>query len=359
MRSSSEPPGVSRPATWAVVVALVTVYLTWGTTYLAIRGGVQTWPPMLFSGPRLLLAGLILFGYVIVRGERIWPSWSGFGRLAIGGSIMFVGGNGLITIALMRTDSSLAAVLVATTPLWLGLLETTLPWGDRLPLRGWIGLLAGLVGVLILLAPRLGSPELFTDWGPWCVLGSAFCWAVGSFALKVEVRSSPGRNGTVEPGLRSPFAAAAWQMCLGGSLLSLIGLALGEHHMISRETISPQAVFWFVYLLIVGSLMGFVAYTWLLANVSTTLAGTYAYVNPVVAILVGWLFADEPITVQIIAGMLVILVGVALVKSSLGRPKAAPSVHLAPGRRKRPAALAGSLSWAHHEEPRTEEPSLE
>lgn len=303
MTNTTHPPHAA-PSPWSIVLAFTIIYLSWGTTYLAIKEGVATLPPCLFGGTRILLAGLILFVYLLVRGQSIRLPRPVFWRMALGGAIMFVGGNGLINVAEKTEASGVAAVLVATTPLWMALLEAIFPWGERITFRGWLGVICGLAGVLVLLAPKLEHPAtLLRNTGPLLVLGSSFAWAVGSFIL----RHGQWRG--------NPVVAAAYQMIVGGAGLTLVGLSLGEHHQLTPEAFTPNAVFAFFYLLLIGSLLGYVAYSWLLNHVSATMAGTYAYVNPVVAIYVGWLFADESITVWIIAGMVIILAGVALVRT--------------------------------------------
>jgi drug/metabolite transporter (DMT)-like permease len=198
----------------------------------------------------------------------------------------------------------MAAVMVATAPLFMALVETIWPHGERLTARGWLGVLAGLGGVVLLLAPKLGDPDhLADDVGPILVLGSAFCWAVGSFLLRRQ--RSHGDH----------LVTAAYQMIVGGFGQVLIGLAWGEIGELTPQRFTPAAIYAFFHLLVVGSLIGFVAYTWLLGHVTVTQAGTYAYVNPLVAILVGWLIGGETITGWIIGGMACILAGVALVRS--------------------------------------------
>lgn len=302
-------PRPARPATWALALAFATIYVTWGTTYFAIKEGVQTLPPALFGGTRITLAGLVLLAYLVIRRQPIRLPMDEFIRLSVGGIIMFVAGNGLINAAEMTVDSGVAAVLVATTPLWVAILENIWPSGERLAFKGWVGLNIGLAGVLVLLAPKLSLPGKFIeDFGTLMVLGSSFAWAVGSFFLRYGRR--PG----------SPVLAAAVQMIAGGGCLALAGLLLGEHHAITAKSFPPKAIAAFFYLLIVGSLIGFVAYSWLLDHVSATMAGTYAYVNPVIAIIVGWLLGGEELTPWIVGGMAVILIGVALVRSG-GKPR--------------------------------------
>jgi drug/metabolite transporter (DMT)-like permease len=308
MSAASDRPS----ARWPLVLAFSLVYLSWGTTYLAIKVGVRDLPPGLFGGVRYIVAGMLLLSFLGLRREPLAVPRREWGWLTLSSLFLMVGGNGLINLAETTVDSGVASVLAATTPLWLALLETIWPWGEKLSGRGWLGVFLGLGGVLVLLAPRLDSPARFLqESGPLLVLASAACWAAGSFILRHQRRSSP------------PLATAAYQMILGGSALSLVGLAAGEGGQLSPEHFTSEAVFAFFYLLIVGSLIGFVAYTWLLARVSATLAGTYAYVNPVVAILVAGLLGREEITGGIIGGMLIILAGVALVRvgGTTGRPE--------------------------------------
>lgn len=298
----------SQPARWSLIVAFALVYVSWGTTYLAIKVGVKDLPPALFGGVRYVVAGVILFAFLAWRKESLYLTRRDLFWVGVSSLFLFVGGNGLINFAEKTVDSGVASIIVATTPLWLALLETVWPWGERLSVRGWIGVLIGLGGVLVLLTPRLRDPALFLqDLGPLMVIGSASAWAVGSFILRYQRRAG------------SPLTAAAYQMILGGASLTAIGLAVGECEQLTPDSFTPQAIFAFAYLLVVGSLVGFVAYTWLLARVSATLAGTYAYVNPVVAILVGWLLDGERITGWIIGGMVIILVGVSLVRTGAVR----------------------------------------
>jgi drug/metabolite transporter (DMT)-like permease len=208
-------------------------------------------------------------------------------------------------VAQRTVPSGVAAVLVATTPLWVGLLGMLWPGGERLSGRGWLGLLLGLAGVLLLLGPKVENPaDLVRDFGPALVLGSACAWSVGTLLMRHHHLRG------------SHLIGAAYQMVIGGSGLVLIGLACGEWGRLP-DRITPSAAAAFFYLLIVGSLVGFVVYNWLLRHVSAAQASTYAYVNPAVAVLVGW--ADgEQMTAWLLGGIGVILAGVALVRSSRG-----------------------------------------
>jgi drug/metabolite transporter (DMT)-like permease len=300
----TNPAAARRPGSWAVVLALASLYLSWGTTNLAIKVGVQTLPTCLFGGVRVFSAGLILFAYLALRGERLRLDSRDLLRLGLGGLCLFVMGNGLLTEGARTIPSGLASVLGATAPLWLALLEALWPWGERLTGRGWLGLFTGLAGLLVILAPSLQRFEGFwNDRGTGLVLISSFMWGLGSFLLRR--RSSSG----------SPSTAAAYQMLIGGGALTLIGLSLGEARQITAESLTPQAIVAFFYLLVVGSLIGFIAFTWLMSRVPTPLASTYAYVNPLVAILVGWQLGNEELSAWLVAGMVIILVGVGLVRT--------------------------------------------
>jgi drug/metabolite transporter (DMT)-like permease len=294
---------LKRPAVWSVILAFTCLYTSWGTTYYAIKVGVETLPPALFAGSRLALAGLVLFAFQAARGQRLWmPRRELVGAVFVG-LTMFVLGNGLINLAEKSESSISAAVLVATTPIWFALLEALWPGGERLRTAGWLGLALGLTGVLILCAPRLMADDFFMDAGPLLVLGSALAWAVGSFVLRRHRRDTS-----------SHLLTAAYQLLIGGGTLTIVGLALGETRELSAASFTPSAVFAFFYLLVFGSLVGFVAYNWLLGHVSGAMVGTYAYVNPVVAILVGWQLGKEELSPWILGGMAVILAGVALVR---------------------------------------------
>jgi drug/metabolite transporter (DMT)-like permease len=308
MPHSSESFRLRRPPTWTLVLAFGLVYLSWGTTYLAIREGVKDLPPALFGGVRITTAGLLLFGFLALRRQPLRLPRRDLLRTALVSLLLFVGGNGLITWGEMTVESGAASVLAATTPLWLGLLEVVRPGGERLAGWGWLGLLAGLVGVLLLLPIPADLAEFFRRPGPFLVIGSAFFWALGSIVLRGRSRRSPH------------LTSAAYQMVFGGSALALTGLLCGEASRLTPEHFTATAVFAFFYLLVVGSLVGYLAFTYLLQHVSATLVGTYAYVNPAVAILVGWLLGGERLTLGVLGGLAAILMGVALVRAGARRP---------------------------------------
>ncbi|HMF18857.1 MAG TPA: EamA family transporter, partial [Gemmataceae bacterium] len=234
------------------------VYTSWGTTYLAIRVGVddEHLPPALYGGVRVFLAGLVLLGFLALRGQRLRLSRQDWARLLWSSLLLFVAGNGLVTVAMRTVPSSFTAVLVASTPLWIGLFEMFWPGGDRLTMRGWLGMIVGLAGVLILLAPQLENPAaLWADAAPLLVLLSACSWALGSLVMRHRRVSCPHLTG------------AAYQMILGGGCLALLGLAIGELDDLPHQ-VTARATGAFLYLLIVGSLVGFVSFNWLLGHVA-------------------------------------------------------------------------------------------
>ena len=264
------------------------------------------------------MAGSLSVGPVVAEISLRELLWSWFLSL-----LLFLGGNDLLTIAEKTVDSGIASVLIATTPLFMALLETMSPWGDRLtPRVGWVGVLAGLVGVGFLTLPKIGpSPAAHRElWGFLIVLGSSASWSVGSFLQRHRrIKASSAGHGDLsdDPGRRQ--RARAVQFSPSGE---------GQH--VGAESLTPTAIWAFCHLLVVGSLIGYVAYVWLLGHVSTTVAGTYAYVNPVVALLVGQLAGEKNFTWPIVTGMLVILAGVAGWYDSAAWRHPLPSTNLNP-----------------------------
>jgi drug/metabolite transporter (DMT)-like permease len=311
-KSHSSP---RRPATWALILAFALVYVSWGTTYLAIKRGVKDehLPPALFGGVRVCLAGLILLGYLALRGEDLRLTRRDLFGVTLGGVLLFVGGNNLLALAERTVPSGVAAIIAATTPLWIAVLEMFWPRGDRLAGRGWLGVVIGLGGVILLFWPKLHQPtDFLVDVGPLLMLGSAASWSLGALFLR-------------HWRLRAPhLTTAAYQMAIGGACQALTGVAAGEIAALPAE-ITPGAVGAFVYLLIVGSLIGFVAFNWLLGHVPAARVGTYAYVNPIIALFVGSLVDGEELTVWALGGIVVILTGVALVRGG-ARPGARAAV---------------------------------
>jgi drug/metabolite transporter (DMT)-like permease len=304
-----------RAPRWTIALAFALVYLAWGTTYFVIRIGVhdQHLPPALFGGVRVGLAGVVLLAFVRFRSGSLRLPGPELGTAVVAGLLLFVGGNGFMTTALDEVPSGVAAVLAATTPLWVCLLESLWPRGEKLAPRGWLGLAAGLGGVLLLYAPELQrTGRRFPTGGLLLILASALSWALGSLVLRYG------------PQTRSHLTSAAYQMALGGGGLALVGLALGEARRLTPDHLTTGTAATFGYLLVVGSLIGFVAFNYLLGHVSAALVGTYAYVNPLIAVLVGAVLGGEDLTAWTLGGMAVILAGVALVRAGRKGPAPAP-----------------------------------
>jgi drug/metabolite transporter (DMT)-like permease len=299
----SHPSSSRKPSSWALIVGFAGVYLPWGTTYLPTRIAIHDdgMPPLLFGGVRIFCGGLLLLCYLFLRGAKVSLGAGDVGRLVGVSLVLFVAGSGLMFAANETINSGVCAVLAATTPLWLGLFAMFWPGCERLTARGWLGLLVGLGGVLLLLTPKITSSEEFVkNIGVVLVLGSAASWANGSLILR-HMR------------LRGPhLTTAAYQLLFGGAGLVLAGALIGEGERWPAQ-ISMRVILAFLYLLLFGSLVGFVAYNWLLGHVSAAKVGTYAYVNPVLAVLVGWA-AGEEMTATLAAGIGVILFGVFLVR---------------------------------------------
>ncbi|MBX9681763.1 MAG: EamA family transporter [Gemmataceae bacterium] len=292
----------SQPAAWKLILAFATIYISWGTTYLAIQLGVkeEKMPPLMFGGSRLFTAGVVLLGIQAIRGQKVRLARTDLWPLIIAGVLLFVGGNGGISLAVQTITSGESSVLAATMPLFMGLLAMLWPDGDRLNLVGWLGLAVGFVGVGFLFAPNLvRGASLFQEAGAFLALASAALWALGSLILRHVKLSMPR------------FSSAAWQMAIGGGAMIVVGLARGEE-VPQRITLGAFGVW--IWLLVVGSWMGFVAFNWLLEHVSAARVGTYAYVNPLLAVLLGWAIHAETVSAWLLEGLGCILAGVFLVR---------------------------------------------
>ena len=301
---AAEHPRLETPSSFAVAMAFLCIYLSWGTTYYVTGYAMQKaeMPPALFGGVRLVIAGIILLLYQLARGASVRITLGDALRMLPISVCLFLMGNLLINLGQKKVSSGVAAVLIATTPLWIGLFGMIWPHGERLSLRGWVGLVLGFAGIVVTMWPKLQDGfDIREDYPSLLVLASAAAWAIGSLL---------SRHITLK---LSHLTSAAYQMIMGGALQTFLGSVLGEWPEFF-EKLSANSIAAFVYLLIVGSLIGFVAFNWLLGHISAAKVGTYAYVNPVIAILIGWVLGDTPVTALLFAGIAVILVGVYLVR---------------------------------------------
>jgi drug/metabolite transporter (DMT)-like permease len=308
----------TRPSPVKIVLAFAAVYTLWGSTYLAIRLAIETLPPFLMTGTRFTLAGLILFVWAVLKGERFIPPLDLWRRALVIGGLLLLGGNGGVVWSERYVATGLAALLVSTEPLWVVILN----WAISRQRPNWkvlLGILIGLVGVAMLVGDGLSSngQSKWTLVAGGVVLVAAFSWAAGS------VYSSR------RPLKVSTLMAAGMQMLAGGFLLLLLAVVTGDPLRLNLANASWTSIGAFFYLLIFGSLVGFTAYSWLLNNVAPARAATYAYVNPVVAVLLGWLVASEPLTRQMLIAAAVIIGSVILI-TTFGRehtPTTVPALH--------------------------------
>jgi drug/metabolite transporter (DMT)-like permease len=287
-----------RASTLNVWLALGTVYLVWGSTYLAIAIAVQTLPPLFYSGIRFALAGLILAAWLAFRGVDLRITRRELLGAATVGTLMLAVANGLVNIAERTVPSGVAALIIASIPFWIVVYRMVA--GDRVGRDLLAGVLLGLVGVAILVVPG-GLNGTIDPFGAFLLFIATLSWALGTF---LSPRLATPRNALV---------STAYQMLAGGVVLIVAGVAKGEIAQVDPSTFSLQSLLAFAYLVVFGSLVAFSAYTWLLQNASVSLVSTYAFVNPVVAVALGALILSEAITTNILIGAAVIVVAVAFI----------------------------------------------
>jgi drug/metabolite transporter (DMT)-like permease len=291
-----------------IVAAFLAVYIIWGSTYFAIKVAIQTIPPFLMAGFRFLVAGALVFGWLLLRGAARPKLVHWRSALILGGLLLFAG-NGGVTWAEQYIPSGLAALIVAMVPLYVALLDWLRPGGARPSALRIIGLVIGFAGVALLIGPLATggfSPALFAAFVP--LIGS-LCWAAGT--LYSRSAKLPA----------NPLVGTGMEMLVGGVLLTAVGLALGEGSQIHPETFSLDSLLAFGFLVIFGSIVAFSAYIWLLSKVNPGRVSTYAYVNPVVAVFLGWAFANEAVTGRTLIAAAVILLAVMIITISPNRQR--------------------------------------
>ena len=298
--------GTSRARLWTAFAAL---YIAWGSTYLAIRFALETLPPLLMAGARFLSAGTVLYAGARMLSEPT-PARKTWGPAAIIGAFLLLGGNGAVVWAEKTVPSGVTALLVGATPFWMVLINW-LGFGSARPSwRTVLGLVLGFIGLYVLIAPSHSA--LATDridpLGAGLIIAATLSWTVGSLYSKHALLPS------------SPVIASAMQMLTGGAMLFAAGLVHGESIPAHWSDISARSLWALAYLAIVGSLVGFSAYVYVLKHATPAKASTYAYVNPVVAVIMGWAVAGEPIGVRTIAAGVGIVAAVVLITSA-GGPK--------------------------------------
>lgn len=288
---------------WGAYGAWAAVCFFWGTTYLAIRVGLETMTPMLLAGLRFLLAGGVLFFVMGRQRNARLPNRREWLNLGFVGLMLLGVGNGAVVWAEQWVPSGMASLLVATSPFWVVAIERFRKDGERVGARGLVGMLVGFVGLALLLAPELLSASVSTGLllGALAIQLGSVAWVAGSAFAKHR------------PAGVSPLMAAAAQMLVAGVALTLIGTFTGEW---GRIGFSPRSTGALLYLTVFGSIVAYSAYTYALQKLSLSLVSTYSYFNPVIAVLLGWLILAEPLDWRVGAATLIILLGVALIKTS-------------------------------------------
>ncbi len=297
-----------------LVAAFASIYLIWGSTYLAIRIAIETLPPFLMAAARFLIAGVLLWAYVWWSARRGEPSrrpviqprhWR---STALVGGLLLLGGNGGVVWAEQHVSSGLTAVMVAAVPIWMTLIEWLRPGGSR-PSLGIVGGLAiGFIGIILLVTSRgAASHGAVTPIGAGVLVLACLSWSIGSILSKHVAMPD------------SPLAATAMQMLCGGGLLLAPAIIAGDFWSLRLTDVSTRSLAALAYLIVFGSLVAFSAYVWLLKVAAPARVGTYAYVNPVVAVLLGWSLANEPVTPRTLAAAGTILSGVAIITTLRSR----------------------------------------
>lgn len=293
------------PGRWQLILAFAAVYTIWGSTYLAIRFAIETLPPFLMAGLRFLIAGLLLVAWSRLRGAP-WPTRRQTRAAALVGVLLVAGGNGGVTWAEQFVPSGLASLLVATVPVWVVLLMWLKPGGRRPQGRVLAGVGLGLFGLFLLIGPGQLNQAVNAA-GALALLTAALLWSAGTIY----------GNGADMP--RAPLMASGIEMFSGALALLAVGLLTGEAVRVNLDAVSLRSTLAFLYLIIFGSLIGFTCYSWLIRNAPPAKTATYAYVNPIVAVFLGWAFAGEDLTGRMLLGASVTLVGVAVITAYRGR----------------------------------------
>lgn len=287
-----------------LILAFTAMYVLWGSTFLAIAVAVRHMPPTMMGATRFLISGSVMLLWCLITGRTIRINLRDFWLLGLIGVLLLTGGNVVVGWAEKYVPSGLAALILAVTPIWMAVMEAWVLKSDRLSRRGVLGLVFGMLGLAVLLWPKLASGAALERQQLWAALAlifAALSWTIGSLASK---RTKVGVD---------IFAATGWQMFLAGWVNLGLAAILGD---IPKTEWTGEGIAAIAYLVVGGSLIGFTAYIWLLEHVATAKVATYAYVNPMVAVFMGWLFLNERVDAYILAGSAVIVAGVVLVTTS-------------------------------------------
>ena len=302
-------PQIQRPARWMVVLAFGLVYLFWGSTYLGIDIAVQTIPPALMCAVRFSVAGVVMLAVCAATGRRILYSTRQIALSSVVGLLLLMGGNLTLSYAELSVSTGLAALIVAITPLWFLVLHSLLLGDHHISGRGKAGLALGAVGLFVLVWPQLQSGTIGHRefWASISLIGGSFSWSLGSVLSK---RWQSGMD---------LFSATGWQMVAAGVGNFIFALSNRD---LTRVIWTARGLGAVAYLIVCGSWIGYTAYIWLLEHVPTSKVSTYAYVNPVVAVFLGWLVVHERVDRYILAGSVIVILSVILVTSAKVKHKA-------------------------------------
>jgi drug/metabolite transporter (DMT)-like permease len=298
---------MNRPTRTQLIAAFAAIYLIWGSTYLAIRFAIETMPPFLMAGVRFLIAGALLTAWSLWQGAAR-PTWRQWRSTAIIGGLLLVGGNGAVVWAETRVPSGLAALMIATVPFWIVVLDWLRPGGVRPAGRVIFGVLLGMVGIFLLIGPDRSGGNV-DPIGALVLILASLSWSIGSLY---------SRRAQLPP---SPLLATGMEMLAGGVLLFVVGAALGETGRVELSAISLRSGLSLLYLILFGSLIGFTAYIWLLRVTAPARVATYAYVNPVVAVFLGWALAGETLSLATVVAAAVIVTAVMIITSYRATPR--------------------------------------
>ena len=309
---------VHAPSRTALILAFTAIYLIWGSTYLGIRIAVGSMPPFAMAAARFLIAGGLLFTYLKLRGAP-WPTAFQWRVNAVIGTFLLLGGNGLVVYAEQVIPSGITALLIGVGPLFIVLTEWAWPGGSRPTAVTMGALLLGFVGVAWLAAPWENTAHGgLNPTGVVAILAACLFWGIGS------IYSRHARHGA------DPMLASAMQMFGGGAALTVVALLHGEFAQINLAGVTPRAWTAFLYLIAIGSLVGFSTFVWLMKHSTPARVSTYAYVNPIVAVFLGWALLGEPINSRTIVASVIIVTAVAIITVQKNPPAPVASPALKP-----------------------------
>lgn len=298
-----------RPSRWMVILAFGLVYLFWGSTYLGIDIAVQSIPPALMCATRFSIAGVVMLAVCALTGRKVLYSARQIALAGVVGVLLLMGGNLTLSYAELSVSSGLAALIIAITPLWFLVLDSLLLGDHHISGRGKAGLALGILGLFVLFYPELTAPTALGRrefWASLSLIGGSFSWALGSVLSK---RWQSGMD---------VFSATGWQVTSAGAANFVFALLAGDF---SHVTWTARGIGATMYLVVCGSWIGYTAYIWLLKHVPTSKVSTYAYVNPVVAVFLGWLILHERVDRFIVAGSVIVVLSVILVTSAKVKEK--------------------------------------